>query len=75
MMMNPWGPILAATDFSAPARHAADRAARLAHETGVPLTLMHVLPEGALHDLRQWLGSGHASVQQVRDEARQQLAT
>ena len=39
--------ILAATDFSAVARHAADRAARLAHETGAPLTLVHVLPGGA----------------------------
>jgi nucleotide-binding universal stress UspA family protein len=74
MTTNPWGPILAATDFSAPARHAADRAARLAHETGAPLSLMHVLPEGALHDLRQWLGSGHAIERQIRDEARQQLA-
>ena len=42
------GPILAATDFSAPARHAADRAARLAHQTGAPLTLLHVLAGGPL---------------------------
>ena len=52
-------PILAATDFSAPARHAADRAARLAAETGAALTLMHVLAGGALQELRQWLGAGH----------------
>ena len=30
--------ILVATDFSAPSRHAADRAARLAHETGAQMT-------------------------------------
>ena len=38
--MSPLGPILAVTDFSAPARHAADRAARLAHETASALTLL-----------------------------------
>jgi nucleotide-binding universal stress UspA family protein len=68
------GPVLAATDFSAPARQAADRAALVAHETGAALTLMHVLPGGALQELRQWLGSGHATEQQVRDEAQRQLA-
>ena len=47
--------ILAATDLSAPARHAADRAARLAHEIGAALTLVHALPQRALDDLRQWL--------------------
>ncbi|MGE0350537.1 universal stress protein [Hydrogenophaga sp.] len=67
------GPILAATDFSAPARHAAERAARLAQETGAALTLMHVLPGGALQELRQWLGSGHAMEQQLRDDADRQL--
>lgn len=70
---TPLGPILAATDFSAPARHAADRAARLAHETGAALTLMHVLPGGALQELRQWLGTGHAMEQHLSDNARQQL--
>lgn len=50
-------PVLAATDLSAPARHAADRAARLARETGASLTLVHALPQGPLQDLRQWLGA------------------
>ena len=36
--------ILIATDFSAPSRHAADRAARLAHASGARLVLMHVVP-------------------------------
>jgi nucleotide-binding universal stress UspA family protein len=71
--MTQLGPILAATDFSAPARHAADRAARLAHATGAALTLMHVLPGGALQDLRQWLGTGHAMEQQLHDDAQRQL--
>lgn len=71
--MNRLGTIVAATDLSAPARHAADRAARLAHETGAALTLMHVLPGGALQQLRQWLGSGHAVEQQLHDDARRQL--
>jgi len=71
--MSHLGPILAATDFSAPARHAADRAARLAHETGAALTLMHVLPGGALQELRQWLGTGHAMEQQLHDDAEREL--
>lgn len=71
--MQPWGPILAATDFSVAARRAAERAARLAHECGAPLSLMHVLPGGALHELRQWLGAGSAIEQQLHDDARQQL--
>jgi len=71
--MTPLQSILVATDFSAPARHAADRAALLAHESGAALTLMHVLPGGALQALRQWLGTGHAMEQGLHDEARLQL--
>jgi nucleotide-binding universal stress UspA family protein len=71
--MNRLGPILAATDFSAPARHAADRAARLAHETGAALTLMHVLPGGALRELRQWLDTSHDMEQTLRDDAQREL--
>lgn len=66
-------PILAVTDFSASARHAAERAARLAQESGAPLSLMHVTPGGTLQDLRQWLGAGHAMEQSLRDDARRQL--
>jgi nucleotide-binding universal stress UspA family protein len=65
--------ILAATDFSAPARHAADRAARLAHETGAQLTLMHALSGSALAELRQWLGTGHGGEQQLVAEIRHGL--
>lgn len=66
-------PILAVTDFSAPARHAVDRAALLAQETGAALTLMHVLPGGSLQELRQWLGTGHTIEQQLHDDAQRQL--
>lgn len=68
--MNPPGPILAATDFSPAARHAADRAARVARETGAALALLHVLPGGSLAELRQWLGAGHALEQQLQAETR-----
>lgn len=71
--MNPTQPILAVTDFSPLARHAAERAARLAHETGAPLTLMHVLSGGALHSLREWLGASHPLAAQLQADAQQQL--
>lgn len=71
--MTTWGPILATTDFSGPARHAVDRAARLAHETSSPLTLMHVMPGEALAELRQWFGTGHATEGRLVEADRQQL--
>lgn len=72
--MNPLGPILAATDFSAQARHAADRAARVAHENSAPLTLMHVVPSHALAALRQWLGAEHLAEQHLQADTQQQLS-
>lgn len=71
--MNPTHPILVTTDFSPLARHAADRAALLAHETGAPLTLMHVMSGDALHHLRQWLGMSHPLASQLEADAQQQL--
>lgn len=65
--------ILAATDLSPPSRLAADRAARLAHETGATLHLLHVLPGDVLQELRQWLGAGHAAESQLREDARHDL--
>jgi nucleotide-binding universal stress UspA family protein len=49
--------IVAATDLSAPARHAADRAARLAEEAGAALTLVHAVGGSMLDELRRWLGA------------------
>lgn len=65
--------ILAATDFSAPSRHAAGRAARLAHETGLPMTLMHAVSNRAVDELRHWLGAGHLAEQHLFAEAGQRL--
>ncbi|MFZ5576109.1 MAG: universal stress protein [Pseudomonadota bacterium] len=46
--------LLAATDFSAPARHALERAAQLAQATpGARLTLAHIVSAGALDALRR----------------------
>lgn len=69
----PLGPVLAATDFSAPARHAVDRAALIARETGAPLSLIHVLPGEALRELRHWLGAGHPMEEHLQASAREQL--
>lgn len=71
--MTSLGHVLAATDFSGPARRAADRAARLAREAGVPWSLMHVTSSGAIAELRQWLGAGHAAEAQLLADARAQL--
>lgn len=65
--------ILAATDFSAPARHAADRAARIAHECRAALVLMHVMPSTQLEELRGWLGQDHATERALETQAREQL--
>lgn len=67
--------ILAATDFSPPARHAAERAALLARESGARLTLLHVMQQRAFTDLRDLLGSDAAAIEQrLVDEARDSLA-
>ncbi len=63
--------LIAATDLSAPARQAAERAARLAHETGASLTLLHALAQRPLQELQQWLGAPLA--EQLRDAARHEL--
>jgi nucleotide-binding universal stress UspA family protein len=73
--MTPLHSLLAVTDFSAPARHAADRAAHLAHETGAQLTLLHAVPGSKLDELRQWLGAGHGAEQQLLKDAAERLQT
>lgn len=49
--------ILAATDLSAPSRHAVDRAYRLAAEHGWPLHLVHAIAPGLFDELQALLGS------------------
>lgn len=63
--------IVAATDLSAPARHATDRAARLAFEAGASLALVHAVSRHALDELRRWLASDPEP--RVLDDARRQL--
>lgn len=63
--------ILAATDLSAPARHAAARAALLAAETGASLELLHVVEAGALAELRRLFGADAGDLgERVVDQAR-----
>ncbi len=72
--MKPIARLLAATDLSAPARHAVARAFLIAGETGAELTLLHVLSQGALDELRHLFGTASGPVEQrLRDAARQQL--
>ncbi|HUP24499.1 MAG TPA: universal stress protein [Thermoanaerobaculia bacterium] len=63
--------VVCATDFSAPARDAAERAALVAAETGASLTLLHVLPSGPLESVRQWLGAEPA--EQLQQQAQREL--
>jgi len=66
--------ILAATDLSAPARHAVARAFSVAAATGAQLTLLHVLDQMGLERLRALPGgSAQAVEQRLLDEARQRL--
>ena len=48
--------LLVATDFSSSARHAAERAALIASESGACLDLLHVLNLAALQELQQFAG-------------------
>jgi len=50
--MKPVTRILAATDLSAPARHAMDRGFQLAAASGARYTVLHALHLGALDTLR-----------------------
>jgi len=61
--------VLAATDFSGPSRHAAERAARPAHVAGARLQLLHVLSGRALTQLQHLLGQDSAVEQGLIDEA------
>ncbi len=66
--------LLAATDLSAPSRHAAQRAALLARDAGARLELLHVVEAGALEQLRHLLGQQAAPVaERLLAEAREEL--
>lgn len=73
--MNQLKRILAATDLSAPARHAVERAALVSKDTAVALDLLHVANLGPLERLRQLMGVTPADMEQrVLDIARQKLS-
>jgi len=66
---------LAATDLSAPSRHAAQRAAMLARQSGGKLVLIHVLEKNALLELRRLFASNAEALEQtMHTQARQALA-
>lgn len=66
--------LLAATDFSAPSRHAAERAALIARDVGAPLDVLHVVSASPVTALRRLLTDVPATLeQQVIDGARAEL--
>lgn len=67
--------ILAATDLSAPSRHAVDRAYRLAAENHSQLTLVHAIAPGLFDELQAMLAGDAPSIAEaVSAGARRQLA-
>lgn len=67
--------LLAATDLSAPSRHAAMRAAILAKQSSARLELVHVLEKSALEELRRLFGGeGDALQERIRSQAHEALA-
>lgn len=66
--------ILAATDLSAPARHAVERAFRIAAGTGGELYILHALELDPLDDLRETLGGDVSPVKEaLLADARERL--
>ena len=66
--------LLAATDFSAPAHHAVERAALVVQEAGASLDLLHVANLAPLERLRQLMMESPQDLQaQVLDAARLQM--
>lgn len=66
--------LLAATDLSAPARHAVERAALVSKETGAPLDLLHVADLTPLERLQQLMGKSPEELKQrVLDNAQEKL--
>lgn len=73
--MTPLARILAATDLSAPARHAVDRGFRLAAEHGARYTVVHALELGLIDNLQGLLGEDTAALRQhLEAQARATLA-
>lgn len=72
--MKPFDHLLAATDLSAPARRAVERAALLSRETGAPLELLHVADLAPLDRLRRLMNASAGDMsQRILGEARLRL--
>ncbi len=71
--MKPLTALLAATDFSATARRAEKRAARLAQDHGARLILLHCLPALEFVRLRAWLPADSGAEAQLRQQAQDAL--
>ncbi len=68
--------LLAATDLSAPANHAVERAAMIARESDAALGLLHVVSLGPLEKLRKLMQDTSAAMQQrIMEAAHGRLAT
>jgi nucleotide-binding universal stress UspA family protein len=65
--------VVAATDLSAPARRAADRAAMLARAASASLTLAHVVKSSALEELRLWLEERDAAEASILEDVRSRV--
>jgi nucleotide-binding universal stress UspA family protein len=77
--MKPLARILAATDLSAPARHAVERGFRIAAAARADYCVMHAQELDTMDALREWLGADLTQVKQkIEEQARatllQQLA-
>lgn len=72
--MKPLTSILAATDLSAPARHAVDRGFRIAAESGARYTVLHALELNALDSLAALFAKDAPDIKRrLEDEAREAL--
>lgn len=72
--MKPLARILAATDLSAPARHAVERGFRIAAAARADYCVMHALELDAMDALRAWLGEDLTKAKQkLEEQARETL--
>lgn len=72
--MKPLARILAATDLSAPARHAVERGFRIAAAAKADYCVMHALELDTMDALREWLGEDLTQVKQkIEEQARETL--
>lgn len=72
--MRPLSRLLAATDLSAPARHAVERAASVALATGAQLDLVHVVAPKPMDRLQQMVGLLPPDLQQTMLDAPRKAA-